>query len=481
MSLRLKEIAQQIDSAAPSLKFCGMGAWLLWSFSSYRVSTWGPATTSGDLYPQLLFFSSTIALILSILFLAFTPAGNRLSRSNPMLLAVGAITSAAAFFLEVLESQIQQLPVFCCVLALITGVGSGFFLIRTAAMLGSVKPPQAFKIVLGNTFFIVVAYLVLQNLDPSEAIVFHALTFFVATLLFSLDSSMPITANSSQEPLTIKATPPLFWRFCLIIFMMSFVLTLEVSCFYSVSDATNIERPNISIALWTILIVCAAFLITCPRNFSLDFSRLFHPLIITLVIVFSAGMLLGPNTEASVILTGASRFIWQMLLYAICAFIAYCSRTSNIAVTALAHVVTCTGDIFARLISLAVPGFEIGTEQGLVILVIFVVLFLVILTLVLPQERMVTMCNNPDSSLIEPDDADQTDTLPSEAESALPLSEEAAEKDAEAGNASVTGAHKWKHRCEIVAESYGLTSRECEMLVLLTHGFSSATTEGRRF
>jgi len=458
MGFSLNKALCRIDEEVPTLKTYGMGVWLIWSFSTYSVSMWGSGADAA-VGPQAIYFLSTCALLATTLILVFTKRGRAAAFSDRALLSVAAAASGAAAVLGVLGPG--DVLAVRGLASVATGVGSGFLLVRTAHMFEDVGPKAALRIVLLNSLLLLVLHLVLESVPESIASVARSSCFVAAAFLFSLGSHRfaggcqgtgELLGDEQDEMAAGCAKLPAMWRFFLTLFMVMLVLTLEVSCFYG----PTVEADT-AITVGALFITCVLFLCACCVRFEVDFTRLFHPVVIVLVIAFSLGMILGSDNVWSAALTGVSRVVWQTQFYAVCVFVAFRAGVPNAILLVVGHAATLSGDLVGRWLSLAMPRLDVYTPQGAVTLVLFVVAFLVVLTLVFPRERFVQMC------VFAGDD---------EADCAERDSFEDAPGNKRLYEKGESSSSNWHLRCFAIADRHGLTARERDVLIPLTHGLS---------
>ena len=395
---------------------------------------------------HLVYFLSTFALLATALLLAFTRRGIRAASSRRMLLLAAFLASCAAVVLGFVRPDAS--PVVRGLMSVATGVGSGFLLVRTAFMLEDMNPREALRTLLMNSLLLLVLHLVLESLPGGAASVARSCCFIAAALLYSLAGRSPEDAQALR-PHDFRQLASM-WRLFLTMGMVILVLTLEVSCFYGPT-----VQADAAITIGALVVTSALFLCACYVGFNVDFARLFHPVVIALVVAFSLGMILGSASVWSTVLTGVSRFVWQTQFYAVCVFVAYRVDIPNAMLLVAAHAATCLGDMLGRGLSLVTPHLDVYTPQGAATLVLFVVAFLVVLTLVFPRERLVRMCELEGPADTAGSDAFAADTPSPEKDGATPA-----------------GPSNWRRRCFAIADRHGLTARERDVLIPLTHGLS---------
>lgn len=453
----------RVNTATPSLKYYALGVWLTWSFNSYNSGAWGGGAEAPG--PEVTYFISTIALLLTVVLMMASKAARDTLTRRDSLIMVGGLATVGAFVGELIDPAAASFMAVFGIAAALTGFGSAVIILKICDTLADIPPSEVFFIVSKNAILVFLSLFVLKGVAPVVALSIKSCTFFAAGLLLSLEDGGCRVGR--------MVMPKSSWRVYTIFALLFFILAIEDTCFRFYGTAEDVSAACAHLTLVAIVVVAALLLITRCSTRVLDAYAAFYPIVVGLVAAFSFAAILGPSSMVGVIIAGVFKLLLLVHIYTMCAYLAYRTKTPLFWIVAVSEIASMTAEMLGRLVPMAIPSLVTDFSLRAVMVITLIVLFFIALTVVLPKERLMQMFTREDVG----EDADRAPA------DALPRRGAAADGDAGlAGGPSDLGpdadAHTfgpagWRQRCAIVGEMYGLTERERDVLLPLTHGHSA--------
>ncbi len=406
-------------------------------------------------------------------------------------IGIGFVLVVAASFPREAEALLGSRPVriLAAVLAAAGTVGVGFagalpaWLLYLSAVISGIS----------TGVVALIAACIHAELDTKSAIITSCLSLIAGTLLYAFSTmcamyfspgvvlavaallpALGIALGSLPGPQAAErgddaalALSPSFWRIIVFCGMLLFVMSSVRAYYPQLIDSGDFSVSRGMVAAG--LIICAA-LIACiaavhPKTSS--FARFFYLLLVLPVVALAPIAILGPGSSVSGAVGGIINGVVSMVAWALLASISSRSGMSPVrvfgfgyGVIALSMVAGFTvGDLFGEIISSQFNGLA-----GVLFLVVFVGA-----AMLLVHRRDIEASMTPTAAVLS-----ELESLSGEdAEAAAPADVdvdaegENAEVDEEADSPEAPRPGKFRQRCLLIAEEYGLSARETEVFLLL--------------
>ncbi len=464
----------ELDEQWPILKFLGFGFYYAWIWLCYNSTVLlGPDTGAhGASAVFSLYLSSTTALALTLIAASFAVrfSSGLVERRLP-LVAFGALATVGTAVAGLTSSWGPYHPAFIGA-GVLTGFGTAWVALRLGAVYASVPARKATLYTTASFVFACLLYFLAMGLPRPLGLVVMAGYPLLAALVTMTTPEEPVLQQ--ERPRRVSGLPRgFFLRLVLAIGVFSTVVGVTRGFSTLTQSVVTLNSEGAIIVFGTACVALLLYMLVSFLGANFDIGRLYYPAIILLV----AGISVMPVVGAGAFegrFVGVAYACFIMMVWCLLAHVAHWSGLAPVRVFGLGRGASALGTSVGWLLGSGLMRGQSGDETLLVGVSIVMVIALLIVSMLVFNDRMVGMALKAVDG--EGDESAQLRrsgpagvgerSAGSEREGADSI---AVEREPDSGVGESRGG-AFSKRCHAVANSYGLSPRERDVLFLLAKG-----------
>ena len=431
-----------VNEQAPFLGYLGIAFWSAWILSTSGVQDWissssGAASTFSAAYTE-----TRVVLIAALIICgAFGSRLSHLFDQGKAILAIAAMAVLGDICLATSWLIPESSPVLLHVGSLLAGLGAAMLLIKAGILYSALSPWRAMLLFMTSQLIAACLYLVITVAPtPISTALFCLLPLFGA-ITFAL---IPAKGHPEARPKTAKSFGRSFARLVFMIFAFRFCSNYIKTLLATFQTSEAIELGVVGNILLKMLVafifICYAF----NASKKVDYGRVCYFLFVGTTIILVVLPLFEDQIPLFYALNGTLSGITGNVAFCIFAYICFQSKASSLRIFGFGYSAVLLGSLIGYLIGGNVgPLLTEGNLSSTPFLVAAYALILLALLISPPK---------------------QLDQL------MLPVSYEDVIDIAKKKSQATGEIDRMQARCQSVAQRYGLTERERDVLVLLARG-----------
>lgn len=423
----------------------GFGFYWAWTFLCFRSSVLFPWSLNAESSVSTLFVVSLAAnaVMLVVLFACAPRLLLRPDRRRNLLIAATLLTTLGTLGTLLAQGSSALATTWLTLAGVTTGFGTAWLVVHWGEFYASIGARRAAMYTSASVVLAVVIYFFTVAASPIVGVL---LTASLPTL-----SAVALWANVRQEhaaPVRANDAGPRFplpWRFAAGMGLYGVVYGLNKCLDSPLTGAAFHSSQSIVVAgSGAVALLLAVGTIMFSKN--LDFGFTYRPILPVMIAGFMALPFLGASVAVFARgIIGASYTFFEMLCWILVSNMVFWRRLPAIRTFGAARATVIGSILLGWVAGFAATRGLAPTSSQLTVYALIMVFILVISTVMVLSERDI-----------------------------LELSGSAAEHVAIVAEESEKVTGQWRQRCKRVAEKYGLSAREEEVLILLAKGRSLA-------
>lgn len=481
----------ELDEQWPILRFLGFGFYYAWIWLSYNSSILVGDPTGGGQGADSVFamyLASTTALALMLILAAvFTRVSARVVESRPAVFALSLVAAVSTVGVRLGSAGGASDPLFL-VSSVLTGVGTAWVALRLGAVYSAVSARRASLYTAASICCACLFYFLAVGLPHEAGLLATALLPVLAAVCTMTTSEEPVV--QSEHPQRAQALPKWFF-FRLVVAIGVFSTAVGVTRGFSTltQSAVTLDEQGVLIVFATGLIALVLYVLVSFLGNDFDISRLYYPAIILVVAGISIMPLLGTGVfENHFINIAYVCFI--MVVWCLCAHVSNKSGLSPVRVFGLGRGASALGTTLGWLCGSQLIAQQAANPSIVVIVSGCMVFALLVVSMLVFNDRLIgSVLRGADKGSDQGADGPHGEAGAEEGSTFMAAAGGAAAFAGapDAGADAVVGhrgpdageptedeaAHRtgaFTKRCLRVAEAYGLSQRERDVLFLLAKG-----------
>ena len=500
----LARLLLEVDEQWPILRFLGFGAYYAWIWLCYDSAVLlpgslsdVPTTGTGTLFAMYL--ASTTALSVMLLAAAAFPAASeRVVRSKGASFCLAVLASMATMGVKCFAERGATDVIFitCCVL---TGLGTAWVCLRLGMAYASVPSRQATMYASAAFVLAALLYFLACGLPEELGLIVMALLPMLAALLTMTPVGEACIAE--ERPRRDHLLPRgFFWRLmsAIVVFSVVVGVTRGFTTLTHAADALADQGAYVAFGMGVVALVLYAAVGALGNDF--DISKLYYPAIILTAVGILVVPLVVGGGEFGGPFIGVAYAAFIMMMWCLFAHVAHVTGTSPVRVFGLGRGASALGTTIGWLLGSQLIPHQAGDSSVMTVVSVALVFALLVVSMLVFNDRAIGMalrtvgkcsvgtCDRDEASAgsacltcrfeetvaaleaaeLAGGEAPATEAsgqAPEGARGAAPASGDAAAPDA---THDKTGS--WTRSCLEIAERFGLSQRETDVLFLLAKG-----------
>lgn len=473
-SRALARLALTLSEQLPALPFLGFGCYYAWIWLCYSSAMLVPASTptNGNMAFTMYLYSTSALVVMLALATVFEHSFTRIVASKLATLAFAILASAATLLVRLrLESGMSD-PLFI-VGAVLTGVGTAVVALRLGSVYARVSSRRAvIHIALSFVLACLVYFTVLgapHNLDR----LFMAVLPAVAVLCTLTLDEIPEEVFSHRPARDAVESLPrgFFPRLVIGIGVLSIIAGMTHGAM-ALDSGTDLEVSGRTTVIGMGMICLVIYIIAASTGENFDFSRLYYPIILTLLIGLVVIPLLGDDmNRIGRALIGIGYALFVMMIWCLLANVSYVTGRSAVRVFGIGRGASALGTTLGWYCDLFLTrrGFSAFGESISPVVTVAISLTLLIVSLIVFNDRTVSLVLHMHTRVGELDGIAKQQSVRNGAR------DDRADASSGRDETDSAGEHErrqglWTRKCNAVADEYHLSEREVDVLFLLSKG-----------
>jgi DNA-binding CsgD family transcriptional regulator len=465
LASRFGQLLDDLNEQWPSLKFLGFGAYYAWIWLSYNSTLLVPETNSSSLPGSAMFTiylaSTTTLAVMLILASFFASHAERLLKSRAFILCVSLAAGVGTIGSSVLSSDPTNIAFIGS--SVLTGLCTAWVALKLGAIYGSAPARQTMMYTAASFVFACMLYFIAVGLPYKMGLTFMASLPILAALC-------AMTSRGEQNDIPKARVDEhdlprgFFLRFVSGIAIFSIIVGVTRGCALIHESAESITSEGAIIVFGTATLATVLFLAIGLVKRTFDVSRTYYPIIILtaagilvmpILSLISPGFADGPFESR---ILGIAYALFIMTIWSLCSHVSYLTKISPVRIFGLGRGASAAGTTIgwflgAQLISSEDSATTIAVISVAMAFTLFVVVMLVF------NERLIGQV------LVKTLEAKKSPARRAMTLDLMPDFDESGDTGTEIHQAGF-----WTQCCNEIADQYGLSPREREVLFLLSKG-----------
>jgi DNA-binding CsgD family transcriptional regulator len=469
-----QSLSSDLGTIWPGLRYLGFGIWLAWLFLAFSGTIWlSDVETDGSNLSTMYLLTTASSAAVLILAPFFRNLFDTLLRFRAGVMC-GALISALGSIAVILAGPYYTgIPSIFLVGGVMMGIGSGILALKCGQIYGELQPRHALiytllsQLVLSLVFYFALGNSLFAPVPGGPSLVgMLSLTLLplLAAWIITIKPVTPLPNKTEQETLgdkhsprdSIKTLPLAFWKF--IFAVLVFTLATSVAQGYY----TTFRLPSATLTDTIYVMMCRviftfSFMLLAIRFLkNVAFNRLYLLCMVFIAIAFAVAPLLKIDSALFSSFIGFFYSVFDFLIWCLLAFIVFDKRISSTIVFGFGRGVFMMGSFIGWFLGARILHSLASTGGEMAFYIVLAFLILLSTTLVFTEK-----------------DFDLLFTLPEKEK--LKLETLATNYPAELLRSGAEYKHErpWFSACKSLGEKSRLSSREQEIMELLTLGRGS--------
>jgi len=431
-------------------RYLGYGFYWAWTFLCFRSSVLFPWSSNAESNVSTLFVVSLAAnaVMLVILFACAPRLLSRHEWRRNLLIAATLLTTLGTLATLLAQGSSALKTTWLITAGVTTGFGTAWLVVHWGEFYASIGTRRAAMYMSASVVLAVVIFFLAVTAAPVVGILLTASLPALSALALWANVRQENVRPESAAPIRAGDEGPRFplpWRFAAGMGLYGVVFGLN-KCLDSPLTGAAFHSSQSMVVAGSGAIALLLAVGTIMFSKDLDFGFTYRPILPVMIAGFMALPFLGASVAVFARgIIGASYTFFEMLCWILVSNMVYWRRLPAIRTFGAARATVIGSILLGWIAGFAATRGLAPTSGQLTIYALIMVFILVISTVMVLSERDI-----------------------------LELSSSAAEHVASVAEESEKVAGQWRQRCKRVAEKYGLSTREEEVLMLLAKGRSLA-------
>lgn len=499
----LARLLLEVDEQWPILRFLGFGVYYAWIWLCYDSAVLLPgslsdAPTAGTGTMFAMYLASTAALgVMLVAAAAFPAASERVVRSKAASFCLAALASLATMGVKCFSGRGATDPLFvtCCVL---TGLGTAWVCLRLGMAYASVPSRQATLYASAAFVLAALLYFLARGLPEELGLIVMALL----PMLASLCTMTPVGEASVAEerPRRDHLLPRGFFlrlMSAIVVFSVVVGVTRGFTTLTHAADALADQGAYVAFGMGVVALALYAAVGALGNDF--DISKLYYPAIILTAVGILVVPLVVGGGEFGGPFIGVAYAGFIMMMWCLFAHVAHVTGTSPVRVFGLGRGASALGTTIGWLLGSQLIPHQAGDSSVMTVVSVALVFALLVVSMLVFNDRAIGMalrtvgkcsvgtCDRDEASAgsacltcrfeetVAALEAAELGGEAPTADAAGPAPEAGGEGTSVADGAAAPDAARdktgsWTRSCLEIAERFGLSQRETDVLFLLAKG-----------
>lgn len=431
-----------MNEQAPFLGYLGIAFWSAWILSTSGVQDWLSPSSGAESTFSSAYVETRVVLIAALIGCAIL--GNKLSqlfKSGRAIPVTAAMAVAGDVCLATSWLVPESSPVLLHAGALLAGLGAAALLVKAGILYSALSPWRAMLLFMTSQLVAACLYLVITVAPtPISTALFCLLPAFGA-VTFAL---IPAKSNPSVQPKAAKSFGRTFARLVFMIFAFRFCSNYIKTLLATFQTSEAIE---LGVAGNILLKMLVAFVFICyafNASKKVDYGRVCYFLFVGTTIILVVLPLFEDQIPLFYALNGTLSGITGNVAFCIFAYICFQSKASPLRIFGLGYSAVLFGSLIGYLIGGNVAPLLVEENLSSTPFLIAAYALILLALLVSPPKQLDRLM--------------------------LPVSHEDVIDMAKRKAGSLDAEDRMRVRTRSVSQTYGLTEREQEVLMLLARG-----------
>ncbi len=471
----------ELDEQWPILKFLGFGCYYAWIWLSYNstvlIGGSVPTKQGADTVFAMYLASTTALALMLILAAAFPRRLSRVVESRAAVFGASVVAAASTVCVTLGSAGGAAGPLFL-VASILTGLGTAWVCLRLGAVYATVSARRASLYTTASMCFACLLYFLAVGLPRDVGVIVAACLPVAAALCTMTTSEEPVV--QIERPQRVQTLPRgFFLRFVLAICAVSVVVGVTRGFSTLTQTVGSLDEQGVLIVFGTACIALACYVLISFLGNDFDISRLYYPAIILVVVGISVMPLVGSGAFESHFINIAYA-CFAMMVWCLCAHVSFMSGLAPVRVYGLGRGASALGTTVGWLLGSQLIARQEQSPSLILVVSVLMVLALLVVSMLVFNDRIIgtvlRSAGKGEGSDAEGSAAAVEGDMPVGEEAggaAAPQIASAAARTDDEGDGGAGAAHRagaFTKRCRAVAETYGLSQRERDVLFLLAKG-----------
>ena len=493
----------ELDDQWPTLGFLGFGFYYAWIWLSYDSSVLLPGVSSNGTGPGtdttfFMYLASTTALALMLILAAvFSVLSTRIVRSRLATFTMAAVATLGTVGVRVTAELGARHPLFlaCCAL---TGLGTAWVALRLGAVYASVPARKAAMRAAASFVLAALLYFLVRGLPGELSLVVMACLPLGAALCTMTTLGDAVVGQDYASGSRSLPTG-LFFRLVLAIVVFSLVVGVTRGFSMLTQSSTVLDDQGSLVVFGMASVALALYVAVGLLGNDFDISRLYYPVIILAAAGILIVPLLGGAGLFGGVVVGVAYACFVMVMWCLFAHVSHVTGASAVRVFGLGRGASALGTTAGWLAGSGLMGSLGEDPSSTTIVCVIMVFVLFVVSMLVFNDRAIGMALRTASGDRREktrgwdgpvgDESDEGDCADAPAEDrpdtddTPAITRDGTTSDGAAGQAFGEGGGAeggddgdrprlgaWSRSCREVAERFGLSQRETDVLFLLAKG-----------
>ncbi|MCD8316077.1 MAG: hypothetical protein LUB61_01535, partial [Eggerthellaceae bacterium] len=307
-----------INTQMPRLSYYGLAFWMAWNTIAFSGSFWLHDTLNSFRTQDLIIFHLATSTVTLLIFGIFSRQTSKIIIKNWFTLIGGLVAFAGSVLIVITRESLFPVRPLFILGGCLCGPGTTVLFLRSANLLGSLKPQQSIITIAGCTVVAVMVYFTLSACPNELATVFFMLLPLIAVCLYGIKTNdTPFQTQVLQKQAGLSK---LSIGFLISIFLCSATFEIARSLvLINIPPSYTVNSTNLSLLMGCVVMFLLILFACVSRNnfrYDLGYSLSIGALVIFVLLtnIFAINEWIVSSISIT-ICTLFNTLIWTMLAY----------------------------------------------------------------------------------------------------------------------------------------------------------------------
>ncbi|MDR2106879.1 MAG: LuxR C-terminal-related transcriptional regulator [Coriobacteriales bacterium] len=391
----------------PGLRYLGLGVWLAWLFLAFSGTVWLSDVEIDGTNLSTMFLDVNVASAVTLLVAPFFKDFFDTLLERRIGVMCGALVATLGGTAVILAGPYYAgLPAVFLTGNILMGIGSGILALKCGRLYGELQPQRALLYALLSQVVLVLIFYFAVGNDfftpipggPSlTGILSLTLLPLLAAYLVTIEPRSPARARAqgtngggqetqSEEGNSIRALPPVFWKFVFAIFVFTFAVSIAQGYYTTSRPPSATLTDTLYVMLCRIVFALGFILLVIRFLKNIALSKLYLLCTVLIAVAFAAAPLLNIDSTLFSSFIGFSYGVFDLLIWCLLTLVVFDKRISSTIVFGFGRGVFLAGSALGWLLGTRVLHTLAGTGGEMVFYIILAVFILLSTTLVFTEK-----------------------------------------------------------------------------------------------